>query len=942
MWAYDAKLGQCTKFVYGGCDGNDNKYPTKEKCDKTCKKSTPVPSNPVCSLPKSSGPCLAYMPRYYYNSANKKCEQFIYGGCQGNANNFWTLEECSKTCKPTNPVCYEPVEVGPCKAYVPRYFYNTTTKFCERFVYGGCQGNGNNFPELEVCLKACKVGYENVTERLLKLRTRDRDLASATSPRYYYNTTTNTCEQFVYGGCRGNANNFETLHKCESKCGISLEDVIRANPILSREVVGLNPVCNETKYPGPCAGYFPRYYFDNVTEDLREVHLRRMPGQRQQLSRPSRSARRHAGNRHLTRSCSYYVHAASLDQHSLKIVGAFELPHWPFTPPEVCTFPADAGPCEAYMPRFFYNTLTKTCEQFVYGGCGGNGNNFLTFDACEKKSDSVGSVKTEGPYSVVFADEKRGEAKHAVFQICKWAADDFGAVGDFDPQCTPTADPGPCRGYFPMWWYNVLSGRCEDFIYGGCKGNKNKYKTKEECERTCVEKSMNEFACSPKPDAGPCRASVKRYYFDTAFGTCLTFIYGGCEGNPNNYETEEECKASCNPTTDYEAKCLAKAETGPCMAHLPLWAYDAKLGECKIFTYGGCDGNANKYPSEETCEKTCKNPTPELVEEYAMASQHLDVHKGNPCESRVLSAPGPRGHATAHIPRYYYNSKTKRCDLFVYGGCQGNANNFVTLSECIGTCNVKLSHGIITFESEPKPTNPVCYEPKKVGPCKAYVPRYFYNTTTKFCERFIYGGCQGNGNNFPELDVCLKTCKVGYENVTERLLKQQTPVLDPVCELPKKVGPCYAYVPRYYYNTTTDTCEKFVYGGCQGNANNFETLKECETRCGGNYTVEDQSWKKHIMKPLALEDVIRANPILSRDAVEVYPGCDEPKDHGPCNGYIPRYYFNNASKTCEQFIFGGCQANGNNFESVDECMNRCWGERFTSGLAFNCEASDKC
>ncbi|KAL1467938.1 hypothetical protein MTO96_041811, partial [Rhipicephalus appendiculatus] len=284
----------------------------------------------------------------------------------------------------------------------------------------------------------------------------------------------------------------------------------------------------------------------------------------------------------------------------------------------------------------------------------------------------------------------------------------------------------------------------------------------------------NEFACSPKPDAGPCRASVKRYYFDTAFGTCLTFIYGGCEGNPNNYETEEECKASCNPTTDYEAKCLAKAETGPCMAHLPLWAYDAKLGECKIFTYGGCDGNANKYPSEETCEKTCKNPTPELVEEYAMASQHLDVHKGNPCESRVLSAPGPRGHATAHIPRYYYNSKTKRCDLFVYGGCQGNANNFVTLSECIGTCNVKIRDGIISFESEPHPTNPVCYEPKKEGPCKAYVPRYFYNTTTKFCERFIYGGCQGNGNNFPELDVCLKTCKVGYENVTERLLKQQT------------------------------------------------------------------------------------------------------------------------------------------------------------------------
>nr|P84555.1 RecName: Full=Kunitz-type serine protease inhibitor RsTIQ7 [Rhipicephalus sanguineus] len=28
---------------------------------------------------------------------------------------------------------------------------------------------------------------------------------------------------------------------------------------------------------------------------------------------------------------------------------------------------------------------------------------------------------------------------------------------DFDSQCVPTADPGPCKAYIPMWWYNVLS-----------------------------------------------------------------------------------------------------------------------------------------------------------------------------------------------------------------------------------------------------------------------------------------------------------------------------------------------------------------------------------------------------------------------------------------------------------------------------------------------------
>nr|XP_037275737.1 boophilin-G2-like [Rhipicephalus microplus] len=76
---------------------------------------------------------------------------------------------------------------------------------------------------------------------------------------------------------------------------------------------------------------------------------------------------------------------ASLGQHSVKFLGASKVPFWPFTPPEVCTYPADSGPCKAYMPRFFYNTEMKKCEQFIYGGCGGNANNFLTFDACEKK-----------------------------------------------------------------------------------------------------------------------------------------------------------------------------------------------------------------------------------------------------------------------------------------------------------------------------------------------------------------------------------------------------------------------------------------------------------------------------------------------------------------------------------------------------------------------------
>lgn len=41
--------------------------------------------------------------------------------------------------------------------------------------------------------------------------------------------------------------------------------------------------------------------------------------------------------------------------------------------------------------------------------------------------------------------------------------------------------------------------------------------------------------------------------------------------------------------------------------------------------------------------------------------------------------PGP---CEAAIPRFYYISKTKRCEMFPYGGCEGNGNRFQSLYGC--------------------------------------------------------------------------------------------------------------------------------------------------------------------------------------------------------------------------------------------------------------------
>ena len=51
--------------------------------------------------------------------------------------------------------------------------------------------------------------------------------------------------------------------------------------------------------------------------------------------------------------------------------------------------------------------------------------------------------------------------------------------------------------------------------------------------------------CELPPEEGPCKASLRQYYFDRNTGQCQEFIYGGCNGNANRFLTKCECKIEC-------------------------------------------------------------------------------------------------------------------------------------------------------------------------------------------------------------------------------------------------------------------------------------------------------------------------------------------------------------------------------------------------------------
>ncbi|XP_055838161.1 protease inhibitor-like [Episyrphus balteatus] len=52
----------------------------------------------VCAQPKDVGPCRSSKPTFYFNNESKACEKFLYGGCMGNDNRFPTKEECEAVC----------------------------------------------------------------------------------------------------------------------------------------------------------------------------------------------------------------------------------------------------------------------------------------------------------------------------------------------------------------------------------------------------------------------------------------------------------------------------------------------------------------------------------------------------------------------------------------------------------------------------------------------------------------------------------------------------------------------------------------------------------------------------------------------------------------------------------------------------------------------------
>lgn len=89
----------------------------------------------------------------------------------------------------------------------------------------------------------------------------------------------------------------------------------------------------------------------------------------------------------------------------------------------------------------------------------------------------------------------------------------------------------------------------------------------------------------------------------------------------------------------------------------------------------------------------------------------------------------------------------------------------VSVLVALGLFGVVNSQGII-----PGVANQ-CFEPVSPGPCRAFIPSFYFNPLTGACDCFIFGGCQANNNKFGRLDECMNTCSV----------RPQLQIITPTC-----------------------------------------------------------------------------------------------------------------------------------------------------------------
>ncbi|VDP09778.1 unnamed protein product [Soboliphyme baturini] len=445
--------------------------------------------------------------------------------------------------------------------------------------------------------------------------------------------------------------------------------------------------------------------------------------------------------------------------------------------------------------------------------------------------------------------------------------------------------------------------------------------------------------CHHPLDKGNCGGNFTRWSYDSDTKTCQKFDYSGCNGNGNNFQTKFACEARCIPVIPADV-CSHPLDRGECSEHFPRWRFNHSVSACEPFVYSGCGGNGNNFENRLQCELRCIVDL--LV--VALAAGNSLMRVTMPLAEAALPYnvclhPRDSGHCQQQFLRWWYNQNADACEQFMYTGCGGNGNNFDSRLSCEARCSVAASSHLpaVMLSQE------ICSFSMEYGTCRGSFSRWAYNRVMQLCVQFVYSGCGGNENNFDSKHNCelrssnpnkcgnpndcrhypciFRCCSKNNPHYDSRKMNQEpgthfaspiahtfpftsakfsfqaettrSQVARDICDIPNDYGNCDRHFIRWAFDGETKSCIQFEYSGCGGNGNNFETALSCERLC------------------------------LVRPTILPLNVCHHVLDPGPCNGNYPRWYYDDDERTCKEFNYSGCDGNGNNFASKDDCSNKC-------------------
>ncbi|KAK0420841.1 hypothetical protein QR680_014918 [Steinernema hermaphroditum] len=506
---------------------------------------------------------------------------------------------------------------------------------------------------------------------------------NSSEPRWWYNSVTGTCQQFLWDPSatmskHHSANNFRTIDHCES-------------------------YCRDT-----CARGSPQYSIEA------QVYLERaVTGCSNSVSCANDFQCNSVGSQHLCCPTPASVCSAK---------GARPMDLHPRSTVFHAGFMTTTG---RESVRFYYDHNTGKCSDFIYKGAGGNFNNFLSKHECEMFCARLQCDR--GTPLRIGEDSQRCQSNAGCPSSHECKTDQGVCCPRKQTICSQPLRVGDCTENVKRYWYNAATRQCQMFEYTGCQGNDNNFENILDCQSFCKN-------AIPEP-----RCVQGQAYKDT-FGNFVQCAHGMTKC-PANYECYFDGSMwGCCPTKSYT--CSLNSDSGiQCGAGSTFkYFYNSHTQSCETFQYNGCDGNSNNFASRETCEEYCgvggcpngglpmrdhsgqmiscssQEGCPSTHECSSVFVSMATVNRCCPTKSYICSLPPLQGTSCGshHLTRYYFNIVTAQCSSFQYNGCDGNQNNFVSMTQCNNFCMSSACPAGTTVYLDPNDNKPIlCNEALK-------------------------------------------------------------------------------------------------------------------------------------------------------------------------------------------------------------------------------------